>query len=285
MKFVSFEKDGKAGLAVQDGHDQLIGLYEDAPDYPGNLDILVRQNSFKDASEKLKAGAKIDQTSIVHTVPFRRANKIICVGLNYSDHAAEANTEVPDFPTVFVRFNSNLVAHEAPLVRPTVSEQLDWEGEMVAVIGKNGRNIAKEDALAHVAGYTVFNDGSIRDFQLRTNQWTVGKNFDGTGSISSTFVTADELPAGGSDLRIQTRLNGEIMQDASTADMIFSTADLVSLLSIGMELEAGDMIVTGTPSGIGAVRKPPIFMKDGDVCEVEVENIGVLRNPVINEPT
>jgi 2-keto-4-pentenoate hydratase/2-oxohepta-3-ene-1,7-dioic acid hydratase in catechol pathway len=173
------------------------------------------------------------------------------------------------------------VAHGASLIKPDASDRFDFEGEMVAVIGKPGRAISEADALDHVAGYSIFNDGSIRDFQLRTPQWTIGKNFDGTGGFGPYFVTADELPAGGGGLHIETRLNGQVMQSASTGDLIFDVRRLVSLISIGMTLEAGDIIVTSTPSGVGAARKPPVFMKPGDVCEVEIERIGTLRNPVV----
>ena len=157
----------------------------------------------------------------------------------------------------------------------------DFEGELIAVIGKAGRGITKEDALDHIAGYTIFNDGSIRDFQLRTNQWTIGKNFDDTGALGPCFVTADELPRGAAGLRISTRLNGEIMQDASTDDLIFSVADLVSHLSVGMTLQPGDLIATGTPSGVGFARDPKVMMKPGDICEIEVEKIGRLRNTIV----
>jgi 2-keto-4-pentenoate hydratase/2-oxohepta-3-ene-1,7-dioic acid hydratase in catechol pathway len=154
---------------------------------------------------------------------------------------------------------------------------------MVAVIGKGGRAISEADALSHVAGYSVFNDGSVRDYQLRTPQWTIGKNFDGTGAFGPAFVTADELPPGAAGLRIQTRLNGRVLQNASTDDLVFSVARLVSLISAAMTLEAGDVIVTGTPAGVGLGHKPPIFMKQGDVCEIEIEKIGLLSNPVVKE--
>jgi 2-keto-4-pentenoate hydratase/2-oxohepta-3-ene-1,7-dioic acid hydratase in catechol pathway len=164
-----------------------------------------------------------------------------------------------------------------------VSTQLDFEGEMVAVIGKSGRHIRKEDALSHVAGYSIFNDASIRDYQFKSAQWTIGKNFDHTGAFGPEFVTADALPPGASGLRLQTRLNGAVVQEASTASMIFDVATLVALLSEAVCLQPGDVIVTGTPSGVGLARKPPLFMKAGDVCEVEIEGLGILRNPIEDE--
>lgn len=280
MRFVSFTTGGLAGLAVEDASGGLRGLSENDPGYPGSLDDIVRSGEWKKAAEALAAGGEIDRASISHALPFSRAGKILCVGLNYADHAAESAMKAPDFPTVFARFTSGLVPHDVPLTKPSSSDSFDYEGEMVAVIGKSGRNIPPEDALSHVAGYTIFNDGSIRDFQLRTPQWTVGKNFDGTGGFGPVFVTADELPDGGAGLHIETRLNGDVMQSASTADLIFDVRSLVTMLSACMTLEAGDLLVTGTPSGVGAARKPPVFMKAGDICEIEIEKIGVLRNEV-----
>jgi 2-keto-4-pentenoate hydratase/2-oxohepta-3-ene-1,7-dioic acid hydratase in catechol pathway len=282
MRFMSFVTQGLRGLALKQG-EGWVGLTEDQAAWPGDLDAIVRAGALQEAAEALRTGMKVEAGEVVPALPFQRAGKVLCVGLNYLDHASESKMEVPSFPTVFVRFNGNLIPHGANLVRPKVSTMLDYEGELVAVIGKAGRGIQPEDALGHVAGYTVFNDGSIRDFQLRTNQWTVGKNFDGTGAMGSEFVTADELPAGASGLRIQTRLNGEVLQDARTDQLIFSVADLVSKLSIGMTLDPGDLIVTGTPAGVGFARDPKVMMKPGDVCEVEIEKVGLLRNPVVAE--
>ena len=191
--------------------------------------------------------------------------------------------KAPDYPTLFARFPSSLIAHDKPIVRPRVSDKLDYEGELVAVIGKGGRYIPRAAALSHVCGYSIFNDGSIRDFQLRTPQWTVGKNFDNTGPFGPIFVSADELPPGAHGLKIETRLNGRVMQSATTADLIFDVATLVALISEAMTLEPGDLIITGTPAGVGAARKPPVFMKAGDICEVEIEGIGILRNPIADE--
>ena len=203
--------------------------------------------------------------------------------MNYAEHAAEGGFEPPPYPTVFARFASSLIGHNAPIICPKVSHLLDYEGEFVAVIGKGGKNIDKDSALGHVVGYAVFNDASIRDYQLITPQWTIGKNFDDTGAFGPYFVTADELPAGAAGLHIETRLNGEVVQSASTDDLIFDVATTVSLLSVPITLDAGDIIVMGTPSGVGHARKPPLYMKDGDVCEVEVEGMGILRNPIVNE--
>lgn len=285
MHFLTFRAHGRVGLAASRDGKIWRGLFEGDSRYPGSLDHLIRQTPAErdGAISSLLSGDPVDASSIETLQPLNARGKIICVGLNYRDHAGESGMQVPEYPTLFARFASSLIAHGAPIVRPPESDRLDYEGELVAVIGKGGRRIAKADALDHVAGYSIFNDGSIRDYQLRTPQWTMGKNFDGTGAFGPVFVTADELPPGARGLKIETRLNGQTMQSGSTDDLIFDVATLVSLISAGITLEAGDIIVTGTPSGVGAARKPPVFMKDGDVCEIEIEKIGVLRNRIVDE--
>jgi acylpyruvate hydrolase len=183
----------------------------------------------------------------------------------------------------FLRTEEGVIGHGAPIVRPQVSEHLDFEGEMVAVIGKAGRRISMDHALDHVVAYSVFNDGSIRDWQFKGPQWTLGKNFDNTGPFGPFLVSADEVPAGGLGLRITTRLNGQVVQDANTNDLIFQIPELIARVSEAMTLRPGDVLVTGTPAGVGFARKPPLFMKDGDVCEVEVEGIGLLTNRIVDE--
>jgi 2-keto-4-pentenoate hydratase/2-oxohepta-3-ene-1,7-dioic acid hydratase in catechol pathway len=215
--------------------------------------------------------------------PIPRPGKFICLGLNYVDHAKEGGFTPPDYPTVFFRGATSLVAHGQPLVRPALSPTFDYEAELAVVIGRSGRRIAETQALDHVAGYSVFNDGSVREYQRRTPQWTMGKNFDGTGAFGPWLVTPDELPPGAVGLRIQTRLNGRIVQDANTRDMIFSVARTIAILSQAMTLEVGDVIAMGTPAGVGHARKPPLWLKDGDVCEIEIEGIGLLSNPVHDE--
>lgn len=283
MRFVAFRDGNGNGLAASTDGTVWLGLMEGDAAYPGDLDEILRAGSIGEAGRALMAGSLVDLARMSVLPPLSKASKILCVGLNYVDHAAEGGMKVPDYPTVFARFNSSLIGHGAALVCPKLSDQFDYEGEMVAVIGKGGRAIPEAEALSHVAGYSVFNDASVRDYQLRTPQWTIGKNFDGTGAFGPAFVTADELPEGAAGLRIQTRLNGRVLQDASTDDLVFTVARLVSLISAAMTLEPGDIIVTGTPAGVGLGHKPPIFMKQGDVCEVEIERIGLLRNPVIKE--
>ncbi|MAC58769.1 MAG: fumarylacetoacetate hydrolase [Novosphingobium sp.] len=280
MRLAKVSKDGQTGLAVDTGEDIKV-LFGDSA--LCDLDALVAEggNALTEAGTKvLSAGTSVAMDDLTFLPPLVKAPKIICLGLNYKDHAAEGGFQVPEFPTVFGRFNSSLIGHGAPIIKPECSDQLDYEGELIAVLGKGGKDISKEDALSHVVAYSVFNDGSIRDYQLKTPQWTVGKNFDDTGAFGPWLVTADELPAGGAGLKIETRLNGQVVQSANTSDMVFDVVDTIALLSTCFTLEVGDILVMGTPSGIGLARNPPLFMKDGDVCEVEIEKVGLLVNPI-----
>lgn len=285
MRFVRYRTANEEGLALLE-NGGACGLPTSSDKFPGTLDALVRagQESLQEAARALsRHGAPIDLTNADFLPPVAAPNKIICIGLNYRDHSAESGFKAPDYPTVFARFSTSLIGHGAPLVRPPESQALDFEGELAVVLGEGGRRISRTDALRHVAGYSVFNDGSIRDYQVRTPQWTIGKNFDGTGAFGPALVTPDELPVGCAGCRLETRVNGTIVQSASIDDMIFDVATLVSLLSEAMTLEAGDVIVTGTPAGVGFARKPPVFLKPGDVCEVSIDGVGTLRNPVVDE--
>jgi acylpyruvate hydrolase len=286
MRFMRFHSDGSEGLALEVGDGRWAGLTSGDAAFPGFIGQLLAQggDALKRAAEHLRRGPEIDIGAVDVLPPLRHPPKIICVGLNYADHTSESPYAQPDYPTLFGRFNSSLIGHGQPIVRPLVSDQLDYEGELVAVIGSGGRHIAKARALDHVAGWSVFNDASIRDYQFKTPQWTVGKNFDNTGAFGPTFVTADELPSGAVGLALETRLNGAVVQAASTRDMIFDVATLISTLSEAITLEPGDLIVTGTPAGVGFGRKPQLWMKPGDIVEVEVEGLGVLRNPVVDAP-
>ena len=283
MKLVAFTHDGIPGVGVF-GQGGIAGRLRSDPEFPGDLDALIRDDSIDWSGTPLFTDAPTFALEATRfQPPFTRSSKIVCVGLNYRDHTAETAYTQPDYPTLFTRFTTSLVAHGAPLIRPRVSHALDFEGELVAVIGRGGRHIAPADALAHVAGYSIFNDASIRDYQHRTPQWTVGKNFDGTGALGPVFVTADELPAGARGLRLETRLNGEVVQKSNTDCLIFDVATLVSTISEVMTLQPGDLIVTGTPAGIGHSRTPKLYMKPGDLVEVEIERIGTLRNVVADE--
>jgi 2-keto-4-pentenoate hydratase/2-oxohepta-3-ene-1,7-dioic acid hydratase in catechol pathway len=285
MRFAAFSRDGREGLAAANPQGEFHGLLSVDPNYPGSLSGLISKGraALEAAAATLTQGPVIDLNQVKLLPPVAAPGKIICVGLNYVDHSLESGFTPPGYPTIFTRFTSSLIGAGAAIVRPTVSTQLDYEGELVAIIGVGGRHIAEEQALDHVIGYSIFNDASVRDYQKKTPQWTIGKNFDNTGAFGPYMVTADELPPGASGLHIQTRLNGDVVQDASTSDMVFSVAQLISILSEAITLSPGDIIVSGTPAGVGMARKPPLFMKHDDVCEVEIEDIGILRNTIEDE--
>ena len=286
MKFVKFKLDELEQLGVLlEGslYVQTAGEKTGSSVDLGQL-IASGEEALKSAAAECLHGTEVDTSKIEYLPPFANPEKIICVGLNYKDHAKESGFQTPVYPALFGRFASSLIGHNQPILRPRVSDLLDYEGELVAIIGKAGRDISMESALDHVAGYSIFNDASVRDYQFKSAQWTIGKNFDDTGAFGPYFVTADELPAGAKGLHIETRLNGKVMQTASTSDLIFDVATLVSLLSECMALKPGDVIVTGTPSGVGFARDPKVLMKPGDVCEVEIEGVGLLSNPVAQQP-
>ena len=286
MRLMMFEK-GQATLGLVEGQS-VIDLAALDASLPKDLRSLIAAgpsalHAVKAAAAKATAAQKCGLDSVKAALPIGPAGKIICVGLNYALHAKEGGHPIPTYPSFFLRVPTSLVAAGAPVIRPKSSVQLDYECELAIVIGKRGRHVPEEQALAHVFGYTLFNDVSVRDFQRKTSQWTPGKNFDGTGPLGPWVVTADALPPGASGLRIMTRVNGETMQDSNTADMIFSTAKTIAFLTEFMTLEPGDVIATGTPSGVAHARKPPAWMKAGDKVEVEVDGIGVLANPIVNE--
>lgn len=280
MRFARIRLNGQDGLAVEHGERArvLIGAEYD-------LDTILARgiDALRQAHREALRSFDVPLEALEFLPPLQGPGKVICLGLNYRDHADETGMEVAAFPTLFTRF-SRLVGHRAVLVKPWQSDQFDFEGELVAVIGAPGKDIPESRALDHVLGYSIFNDGSIRDYQFKTTQWIAGKNFDSTGAFGPWFVPATELPAGASGLAISTRLNGVTVQSANTRDMIFDVAKTVSLLSSMWTLEPGDVLVMGTPAGVGVSRNPPLFMTDGDLCEVEIEGIGLLSNPVVAAP-
>lgn len=277
MRFVSYENNGVAGLARRDGP-----LLRDLGGIA--LDAVLASGAEALAALGRKDGPVLDESTITYRQLLAHPGKMLCVGLNYIDHAAESPyLTVPDYPAIFPRLSSSLVGHGQPILRPLISHELDFEGEVALIIGKTGRHIAKADALAHIAGYSLFNDASIRDYQFKSAQWTIGKNFDSTGAFGPEFISADELPPGAKGLKLETRLNGEVVQSANTADLCFDAATLIATLSEAMTLHAGDVIITGTPAGVGFARKPQLFMREGDVCTITVEGIGTLSNPIRNE--
>lgn len=279
MRIARVSKDGVTGLAAKVG-DKVTVVFDAAL---ADLDAQIAAGTLAEAGAKAAAGEAIAEAALTFLPPVARPSKIVCLGLNYRDHAEESGLGIPEFPVLFARFPSSLIGHGAPIVLPRVSEQLDWEAELVVVLSKGGKNIAQADALSHVAGYSVFNDASIRDYQMRTPQWTAGKNFDDTGAFGPWLVTPDELPAGAAGLKIECRVDGAVMQSSNTANLIFDVATTIEILSGFMTLAAGDVLVMGTPGGVGIARNPQVWMKAGQTCEVEIEGVGLLVNPIVAE--
>ena len=282
MKLATYSIGGKQsyGAVVGDG---IVDLGKKIGDkYPDLRSLLAGEGLA--AAQAAVAGAtpdvKVADVTWLPTIP--NPEKILCVGLNYKAHIEETGRKDEEQPVIFARFASSQVGHLQPMICPKGSERFDYEGELVAIIGKGGRRIPVDQALSHIAGYSIYNEGSVRDWQRHTHQYTPGKNFIGTGAFGPWMVTADEIPDPYA-LKLTTRLNGQVMQDAGINLMIFNIETVINYISTFTELVPGDVIVTGTPGGVGNARKPPIYMQNGDVAEVEITNIGVLRNPVVKE--
>ena len=287
MRIVGFETEGGLRLGVVDG-DAVIDLQAVDSRVPTDLGDWLRANDgdlapLQDLARRAPASARRPLAQLRFGLPVPRPGKILCLGLNYLEHAKECGHARPQFPSVFLRCLTSLVPHQSAMLRPSASETLDYEAELLVVIGRRAKHVTAADALDCVAGYACFNDGSIREFQRRTSQWDMGKNFDRTGGFGPWMVSADELPAGAKGLRIESRLNGKVLQSDNTANMMFPVAETIADLTQGITLEPGDLVATGTPSGVGHARKPPLWMRPGDVCEIEIEGIGVLRNPIADE--
>ena len=286
MRFHPHTTHGKPHLAVEiDGH--AVDLNELDPKFPHELDDVIVGGSklLAEISAKLKSykGKRHTLSALVPRFPLARPGNVYCLGLNYAAHAKEGGHEVPSYPALFLRTHESLIAAGEPIVRPKQSERLDYEAELMIIVGKGGRHITEEKALDHVFGYTLFNDVSVRDYQRKSTQWTPGKNFDRTGPVGPVVVTADSLPKGAAGLRIATRLNGQTLQDDNTHNMIFPVAVAIAAISEFATLKPGDLIATGTPQGVGHARKPPLWMKPGDTVEIDIEQVGVLTNKIIDE--
>jgi 2-keto-4-pentenoate hydratase/2-oxohepta-3-ene-1,7-dioic acid hydratase in catechol pathway len=287
LKFATYRSGNESRLAVVDG-DHLIDLNRAIPDVPSDaraallagVDLLA---AGRRALEQASPAERQPLAGVTLAPVVPEPGKTVCLGLNYYDHAAESGREKPVYPWFFLRSTTSLLAHGEASPRPRVSEKFDYEAELAVVIGKRARHVKREDALDYVFGYACFNDISVRDYQKRTPQWTIGKNFDRTGALGPLLVSADELPAGGAGLAIQSRLNGQVMQDANTRDMIWDVAETIALLTECLTLEPGDVIAMGTPAGVGQSRTPPVWMKAGDTIEVEIEGIGLLVNTIEDE--
>jgi acylpyruvate hydrolase len=286
MKFITFEHQAQHRLGAIMG-DSVVDLNAVEPRLPGSFGTYLRNGGVLNDLAMMAKSAKAQHTrslnTITYALPVTDPGKIFCLGLNYMEHVKEGNNQAVDYPTVFMRGLSSLTPHNKPIIRPAISDKLDFEAELVLVIGKRLRHASKQTALEAVAAYSCFNDGSLRDFQRRTTQWTMGKNFDQTGGFGPCLVTPDELPPGAIGLKIESRLNGQVMQSDNTRNMMFPVAETIVAITEAITLEPGDMIVMGTPSGVGYARKPPVFMKHGDVCEIEIEGVGLLSNPIQDE--
>ncbi len=290
MKIVGFQSNDGLHLGVVEG-DQVVDLQAVDSAIPRDLGEVLRRHdgdltALKDAAKRAPAGARRPLAGLKYGLPVAAPGKVICLGLNYLEHVREGSQRdnIPKFPTIFMRGNSSLVPHGEPIMRPKVSETLDYEAELIFVVGKRAKHLTLANAYSCIAGYACGNEGSVREFQRKTTQWDMGKNFDRTGGFGPWMVTADELPPGGKGLKIQTRLNGKVMQSDNTDNMMFPIAETIAYVTQGLTLEPGDIVFTGTPSGVGHARKPnPIWMKPGDTCEIDIERVGVLVNPIAEE--
>lgn len=289
MRLFSFEAQGQSRIGVlkSAGAQEFIDLAVADPSLPKDMGALIAQAGGLEAARQAAAKAPAAALKPLADVRFLpvvpRPGKIVCLGLNYADHAKEGGNARPEYPSFFLRGATSMTGHMAPIIRPKASTKLDYEAELAVVIGQRARHLTAADALDCVAGYSCFNDGSIRDYQRKTNQWTIGKNFDASGPFGPWLVTPDELPPGAAGLRIQSRLNGKVMQDANTKDFLWDVAESLRIITECMTLEPGDVIITGTPAGVGYARTPPVWMAPGDICEIEIEGIGILSNPIADE--
>ena len=283
MRYMVAEKDKTTAVFLVNG-ETAINLTKLLPEIGTDLMGLINApGALLLLEDEIKNAQKIAVLDLIPALPIERPGKVICLGLNYIDHVKEGGYEIPTYPALFMRGHNSLMPAGAPMVRPTVSVKLDYEAELMLIIGSGGRHIREEDALKHVFGYTLFNDGSVRDFQRKTHQWTPGKNFDNTGAIGPVVVTPDELPDGCEGLRIKSLIGNEVMQCANTSEMMWPVAKSIATISEFTTLEPGDMIAMGTPPGVGHARTPPRFLLPGDIISVEIEGIGVCSNPVIDE--
>jgi len=279
VRLVSFERNGRPGFGIVAG-DGVIDAAARLAGKPRSLREALAAGALPELA-RLAGGAPdfgLDDITVAPVIPDAAA-KLLCVGINYLPHIKEMGRERPARPVLFVRFGGSVVGHGQPLLKPRESEQFDYEGELAVVIGKRARRVSRDRALDYVAGYSCFNDGSVRDYQRHSNQFTPGKNFHASGSFGPWLVTTDEI-ADPRKLTLTTRLNGAVMQQESVGELCFDVPQLIEYCSTWTQLEPGDVIVTGTPGGVGAGRKPPVWMKPGDTVEVEISGIGTLQNPV-----
>lgn len=279
MKLCSFTHDGTSSYGIVTG-DGIVDLRKRLG--ISTLRDLLASGDMTKASELGSATADHAFEDVTHQPVIPNPDKIICVGLNYHAHIEETGSDETPNPVLFARYNGSQVGHGQPLIKPRESDKFDYEGEVAVIIGTGGRRISEADAMNHVAGYACYNDGSVRDWQGHTSQFMPGKTFAGTGGFGPWMTTADEV-GDYTKMRLQTRLNSETVQDTTLDKLVCSIPRLIAYCSTILPLLPGDVIVSGTPGGVGARRSPPLFMKDGDICEVDVSGVGVLRNPVVAE--
>ncbi|WP_163847689.1 fumarylacetoacetate hydrolase family protein [Pseudooceanicola aestuarii] len=282
MRLLVGTVDGAQGVYRVEG-DRAINLTDALPDVGTDLSALIALPALM-AQAAAAEGPALDIVAITPALPVTAPGTIICLGLNYVEHIREGGYDIPDYPALFMRGRSSVMAAGAPMVRPACSEQLDYEAELMVIIGKGGRHIAEADALDHVFGYTIFNDGSVRDYQRKTHQWTPGKNFDNTGAIGPVVVTPEDLPQGAAGLKIESRVGSEILQSSNTGNMIWGVAQAIAIISGYTTLQPGDHIALGTPPGVGHAKKPgPRWLRPGETVEVEIEKLGICASPVTDE--
>jgi 2-keto-4-pentenoate hydratase/2-oxohepta-3-ene-1,7-dioic acid hydratase in catechol pathway len=289
MKIVNFQTNNGIRMGVVDGATVIDVQAVDAS-LPNELGAFLRANgdmkALAETAKKAPASARLPLAGLKLAMPVANPGKIICLGLNYLDHVKEGNYKdnIPKYQSIFFRVLTSMAAHGQPLIRPKTSIQFDYEAELIVIIGKRAKHLTLENAADCVAGYSCGMEGSIREYQRHSSQWGMGKNFDQTGSVGPWMVTADELPRGAKGLKIESRLNGNMMQSSNTDSFMFPVAESLVYLTEGMTLEPGDILFTGTPSGVGHARKPePVWMKAGDTIEVEIEKVGTLSNPIADE--
>jgi 2-keto-4-pentenoate hydratase/2-oxohepta-3-ene-1,7-dioic acid hydratase in catechol pathway len=279
MKVVTFERSGTRSYGILE-NDHILDVGSRLASRYADLRSVLAAGALQELRLGRTQGVptlRVDEVKFEPVIP--NPEKILCVGLNYISHRTETKRPETKFPSIFTRFADTQVGHETPVLRPSFSTAFDYEGELAVVIGRGGRYISEQDVSAHIAGYSCYNDVTVRDWQRHTAQWTPGKNFPNTGAFGPSLVTPDEIPDLGA-LTLTTRLNGKVMQEAPISDLIFSVPVIVSYISKFTSLYPGDVIATGTPGGVGDRRDPPVYMKDGDIVEVEIDRIGILRNVV-----
>ncbi len=288
MKLVTYVKDGEympGAIVKRDGREVIVDLLAADASLPASIRALLEAGP--PALQKAEAAAEeatgyLELSAIKLAAPIPNPDKILCIGLNYADHAAESGQPLPDYPIVFSKYSNTVIGSGDAIVLPKVTDQVDYEAELGFVIGKRARHVSEADALEYVAGYLNVNDVSARDYQTRTSQWTMGKSFDTFAPMGPALVTADELPDP-HNLAIRLWIGADTLQDSSTSQLIFSVPQLLADISQVMTLQPGDIVSTGTPPGVGAARRPPRWLKPGETVNMEIEGLGVLSNPVVAE--